>query len=86
MTPDEAISFINNYVDDYIIHIADTEDEVKALGMAKEALRKTIKKKPEKMDELSHRIFYQCSVCKLHIYQDDKYCRHCGQAIDWTGV
>lgn len=82
MAPDEAME----YLDCYLQLFKQTEDDQKALIVAKEALRKTIKKKPEKMDELSHRIFYQCSVCKLHIYHDDKYCRHCGQAIDWVGV
>ena len=82
MTPDRAMKFLDYHLQFFV----SSKDDEAALEMAKEALRKTIPKKPEKMDELSHRIFYQCSVCKLHIYHDDKYCRHCGQAIDWLGV
>ena len=79
MTGDETINALHGILGN---------DEVleEAIDIAIGALEKQIPVKPEKLDELSHRVFYQCSRCKQHIFQNDNFCRHCGQAISWRGV
>jgi predicted RNA-binding Zn-ribbon protein involved in translation (DUF1610 family) len=34
-------------------------------------------------DEYQHPI-YSCPKCGKHINDEDNYCRHCGQRLDWS--
>ena len=80
MTEQEAIKQIKSekWVDKAVLDVVN--------DIAISAIEKQIPVKPEKLDELAHRVFYQCSKCKQHIYHNDNFCRHCGQAISWRGV
>lgn len=73
MTNEEAIKHLNSneiYTDDW--------DE--AILMAKEALEKQIPKKPVGGVKAAG----ICPNCnRNYVEYKDKYCRRCGQALDW---
>lgn len=52
-----------------------------ALSMAIEALEKQIPKKPD--DTYEDSLDDECAVCGTFIFERDKYCPRCGQALDW---
>lgn len=77
---------------------ATSEDLTEALKMAKEALEKQIPKKARYVDirfrNHGRKISDGCSLSKcykcpncgsniFHVFDDENYCEHCGQAIDW---
>lgn len=66
-------------------------DLVKALNMGIEALEKQIPKKPSEVIEFEdgtfYRLDYMCTACNSATYGQPykpKYCKHCGQALDWS--
>jgi hypothetical protein len=82
MRPKKAIILLSQM---YLPQFDDEEKE--ALTMAIYALEKQI---PERAIMKGFRpceeicsVSYLCPVCKKHI-NIDKYCYHCGQALDWS--
>ena len=76
----ERISFMIDKVE------MSTKDKY-ALTMAKQSLEKQIPKRAimkgfNPCEEICS-VSYLCPICKKHI-NIDKYCYHCGQAIDWS--
>lgn len=57
----------------------------KSLDMAIEALEKQIPKKPIKLDDWGE--YYKCPICDKYAVDNlgckHKFCRECGQRIDW---
>lgn len=56
----------------------------------KEAMEKQIPKKPSEVFEIEdgafYRLDYMCTACNSATYGQPykpKYCKHCGQALDW---
>ena len=77
MTPQEVIKYLEHH--GYI------SDDVK--DMCIEALKKQIPKKPYLKDlfELGTMQGVACPVCDTaFITTGEKYCKHCGQALDWS--
>lgn len=56
-------------------------DLAKACSMAIEALEKQIPKKPD--DTYEDSLDDECAVCGTYIFERDRYCPRCGQAIRW---
>jgi len=59
----------------------------KAIAMGISALKKQIPQKPTHKAYFYGRIFY-CPSCEKSIdesliIESNRYCRHCGQALDW---
>lgn len=52
-----------------------------ALNLAVSALEKQIPKKPK----CTAPPFFVCSACGAPVGDWQKFCEHCGQAIDWEG-
>lgn len=50
----------------------------------KEAIEKQIQEKPRKYKASPHLIYFECPACDRNIQADIKYCRYCGQALDWS--
>ncbi|MBQ2397461.1 MAG: hypothetical protein II304_10605 [Bacteroidales bacterium] len=51
------------------------------------ALEKQIPKKPiihGVRDRDINTISYTCPICNKHIWITEDYCKHCGQALDWS--
>lgn len=74
-------------------------DFVDALAVAKTDIEKQIPKKPTYVDTrfrnrgrhiadgVSLDKCYKCPCCNshiFHIFDSEKYCIHCGQALDWS--
>lgn len=83
MTPNEAIETIK-------IAIADVEwnyplDYSIAFETAIEALEKQIPKKPHKNYEKLNVKWCECGCYLGELKNEQKYCKNCGQAIDWSG-
>lgn len=68
---------------------------IEAYKITKTAIEKQIPKKPKNFLRNMHTQEYLCPLCKTRIISKingefiagskDKYCSHCGQAIDWNG-
>lgn len=91
MTPQEAIENINNilysdYLCDESIDYQLTTDDIKCLEMSKEALEKQIPKKTTKRQYVPNGtlIYGHCPNCDWFTENFFKYCRNCGQALDWS--
>lgn len=56
--------------------------------VAIEALGKQIPKKPTVPNEVEASTFVECPSCRgtLIRFNDQKYCRYCGRALDWDGL
>lgn len=52
----------------------------KALHLAMAALEKQIPKKVAEYKKDS----YCCTMCGAIVYPTSPYCKHCGQALDWS--
>lgn len=94
MTPQEVIK----YFKDEIIRLKNApvingckmteewEEQIKICEEAIFAIEKQIPKKPiihGVRDRDINTISYTCPVCNKHI-DIDNYCKHCGQALDWS--
>lgn len=81
MTTERAIEILNpEHREDY----ESMEPVNEACRMAISALEKQIPIKP--IDDTKPRDFFiniYCSVCKEPVTKRFKYCRNCGQALDW---
>lgn len=83
MTGEEAIRLLNYMVTSYIPKdqygdYDDPEPYEQAIGMAIEALQKSIPKPPKKDKEDN----LLCPLCGENV-DWHKYCEECGQAIEW---
>ena len=81
MTPQEAIGRIKNHNEvhsrkerHFAVHITE------ALNMAVEALEKQIPKKPSETDKA------RCIHCACVVKRDERFCKNCGQALDWSDI
>ena len=81
MTPQEAIGRIKNHNEvhsrkerHFAVHITE------ALNMAVEALEKQIPKKPSETDNA------RCIHCACVVKRDERFCKNCGQALDWSDI
>lgn len=89
MTPQEAVEWLDAIKKKYI-HGGDEGFDRKrkiALNTAVEALEKQTPKRAimkgfRPCEEICS-VSYICPVCKKHV-NIDKYCYHCGQALDWS--
>ena len=50
----------------------------------KAASEKQIPKKPRKYKANVSLFYFECPNCAMKIQADVKYCRYCGQALDWS--
>lgn len=71
-----------------LIHQKKAENQKELMQITVEALEKqipirAIMKGFSPCEEICS-VSYLCPVCKKHI-NIDRYCYHCGQAIDWSG-
>lgn len=92
MTPQEAINNINDILSsdvnfDESIDYQLTSYDIDWLEKSKEALEKTIQKKPivkESRCSFSY-VFAYCPACKKCVGLGAHNCHICGQALDWGG-
>lgn len=83
-----------NLTIDHIREYMEFEDECVEMGFTfdslLEARGKQIKKKPVvEENEMFHTKYYHCPICGGNIRIHKlllKYCRTCGQRIDWEGI
>ena len=77
MTNEEAIKHLNS-------NEIYTDDWNEAILMAKEALEKQIPEPPYLETPIGAYDWYFCPNCNHNdVEYKDKYCRRCGQALDW---
>lgn len=93
MTPQEALAWVEDYEkaikeEQAIVNNGDEfhVEALKVCEVVKRALEKQIPKRVimkgfRPCEEICS-VSYLCPVCKKHI-NIDKYCYHCGQALDW---
>lgn len=81
MNLEKAMEIITNTVQTEAM----TVQQDRALALVQKAVAKQIAEKP-----IENKIFKNeikgktCSICHEHIAKEDKFCRHCGQKIDWS--
>ena len=89
MTPQEAINQLKlNNKWDYVV-----DDDLKAFKVAITALEKQI---PKVVDEYKvfedgtlYNIDFMCPACGWAVIgqpYEPNFCKHCGQALDWSGT
>lgn len=72
MTNEEAIKILK------VEHFGDSENMELAKHIAIKALEKQITKKPSKTDKA------RCIHCACVVERDERFCKNCGQALDWS--
>lgn len=81
MTPQEAISFYKSFLE-----LIPANPYIKAAECSITALEKQIPQKPNihglREGREINTISYTCPICNEHIGRD-KFCKHCGQALNW---
>ena len=69
-----------------IDHQKKAENQTEIMNITIEALEKQIRKKP--LDIITSDNEFICMICpscqKIAVEFNDKYCRCCGQALDWS--
>lgn len=80
MTHEEAIKGLKNLFSEYELDLPYT-DSLEILHLSIEAIEKQIPKKPD--DYYEDSLDDECAVCGTIIFERDRYCPRCGQAIDW---
>ena len=89
MTYQEAIKQLNDLIENSKSFSEENDDiwanDVKALEMAIEALKKQIPKKPLNREDRAEISYGFCPCCSSIIddWNDYKYCGECGQSMDW---
>ena len=87
MTTTEAISILKGCHDMCSNKNKLSRARFKAIAAAISALKKQIPQKPTHKAYFYGRIFY-CPACERSIeesfnMESNRFCRHCGQALDW---
>lgn len=95
MTIQEAIEKIKDILEEAtayknaVCYVTSNDEEI--LRMSIEALEKRIPKKPTEIHEVEDGSFYtlsfMCPSCATAIIfqpHKPKYCKHCGQKLDWS--
>lgn len=62
-----------------------SDEDIESVEFAIEAMEKQEPMKPYKYrteGDMSQDV-YECIECETVIFRNDKYCRHCGQKVDW---
>lgn len=57
--------------------------QYREIGIVEECREAVEKQKPKKI-QVWVQNFYKCPMCQSVLRNTDKYCRECGQAIDWS--
>lgn len=90
MTPKEALDWCEQFTDNLVM--VDCNRKKRTLGLqamqvCKSALEKQIPKKPNihgyREGREINTISYTCPICNEHIGRES-FCKHCGQALDWS--
>ena len=81
MTPERAIEILNPEHREHYDSI-ETVNEACRMGMV--AIGYRIKKKPIEKPTKSFFADLRCPDCKTLIARHQKYCKECGQALDWS--
>lgn len=85
MNSEEAKDLLDNLIG--MVEDNQHNDYDEALKLGIEALEKQIPKKPIIKTNAYNRKFYECPNCRIDIedviFSPYKYCRKCGQHIDW---
>ena len=83
MTPQEALDWCEQFTDNLIMADVDNRKRtlaLQAMQVCKSALEKQIPKKVITSNEQEY-----CPVCNYFVPPPcEKYCSHCGQALDWS--
>ena len=85
MKPEKAAEIIGDTID--MMYASLHEDEIVALKMAYEALKKEVPMEPIVIPEL-HYADYHCPKCHCNLTLNDleheEYCANCGQKLKWS--
>ena len=84
MTPQEALNLLNDT--EFAEKHQGKEEYTEMLLMCKEALEKQIPQKTTKRQYVPNGtlIYGHCPNCDCFTKNFFKYCRNCGQALDWS--
>ncbi len=80
MTPERAIEIITNVIQNETI----TEEKDMALAIAQKVFEYRTHKKPIENPTNSFFADLRCPDCNALIARNQKYCKNCGQALDWS--
>lgn len=90
MTYEEAIKYIGNHYMAYVPFLQENREQInkhnKVMDIAIECIEKQIPKKVRKYKANPNLIYFECPCCDHKNQADIKFCRYCGQAIDWSEV
>lgn len=80
MTTNRAIEVLSSFTSDkhYTIALSEIQEACKC---GAKALQKNVKVSP-RYDQISW--WHMCGECGGKITPNDNFCKHCGQAIEWT--
>ncbi|MBQ0088764.1 MAG: hypothetical protein KBT27_05490 [Prevotellaceae bacterium] len=89
MTYEEAINNIEMHIAEMMVSLQDTDEHLEAEQIAIEALEKQIPKKYEIFNGQAScpnckTLFGDNETLKKLIHWNMDYCKHCGQALDWS--
>lgn len=81
MKPQEAMNWCEQFTDNLVMVDVDTKRRtlgLQAMQVCKSALEKQIPKKPSETDKA------RCICCACVVKRDERFCKNCGQALDWS--
>ena len=83
MKPQEAMNWCEQFTDNLVMVDVDTKRRtlgLQAMQVCKSALEKQIPKKPSETDKA------RCIHCACVVRRDERFCKNCGQALDWCNA
>lgn len=83
MTNKEALDWCEQFTDNLVMVDVDTKKRtlgLQAMQVCKSALEKQIPKKPSETDKA------RCIHCACVVRRDERFCKNCGQALDWCNA